>query len=274
MRADNLIFSIDNKVYLYKLSKDIYKLDIPPVTSLFFVKNNKKWCIIDTGINIESFEKIISLAAKKIDMNFNNVTAICITHNHWDHIQGLPIFLKNCKNAVVYSYEPPNIKIENGKYKTVNENTLIESFLKAITVFGHSADSVAYMDLRTNTLFCGDALQLYGVSTAGMYIFDGVKTYINSLEKIKQIEINNILAAHPYVPLGAFAIGATQVKEYIEKSELCIKELVNFTLKEHSLGISTAEDIKYSFIKRNKKIYTNFPTDGFVWAVRSIIAEF
>ena len=56
----------------------------------------------------------------------------------------------------------------------VNEKSMIDDLFEVITIFGHSNNSIGFIDRRSDTLFSNDAVQQYGISMCRMYVFDGV----------------------------------------------------------------------------------------------------
>ncbi len=265
------IATIGGSGKIYKFNDDIYKLDMPPVTSIFFVKNENNWYIIDACKETGDIEKYLLPAALKLGIDLKNVKGILITHNHWDHVDGLPQLAPLCKNATIYAKTASFNGVSGSKIELVSGGMSIDNLFKVVDIAGHAPDAIGFIDLRTNTLFSGDAIQLYGVSTAGILIYGGVDKYLVSMENLKQENIENILASHPYVPNGAFAVGRDESLKHIEDSIDCINELIQFTSEKYSEGMTDATLIKDAFIRKKKTEVKDFPTAGFVQAIKSII---
>ena len=265
------IASVGDIGKIYKFNDDIYKLDMPPITSVFFVKNQDNWYIVDACKNTGDIEKYLQPAADKLNINLGNVKGILITHNHWDHVDGLPQLAPLCENATIYAKTGSFNGVDSSKIKIVSGGTTIDNLFNVVDIAGHAPDAIGFIDTRTNTLFSGDAIQLYGVSTAGILIYGGVDKYLESLENLKEEDIENILASHPYVPNGAFAVGKDQSFKHIEDSIDCMKELIEFTSEKYYEGMTDATLIKDAFIRKKKTEVKDFPTAGFVEAIKSII---
>lgn len=266
-----LVSMVGGSGYIYKFNNDIYKLDMPPITSIFFVKSGNYWYIVDACNETGDIDKFVKPAATKIGLDFNNVKGILITHNHGDHTNGLPVLLPICPNAKVYTKSSSLAGIASSDITVVADGSKIDGLFDVVGIPGHAPDAVGFMDNRTKTLFSGDAIQLYGVSTAGMYIFGGVDNYMASMENLKNKDIENILISHPYVPSGAFAVGKEESMKYIEDSIDCMTELIQFTNEKYSAGITSPEQIRDVFIQMKRVEVKNFPTAGFVDAIKSII---
>ena len=91
-----------------------------------------------------------------------------ISHNHTDHAGGLGAFMKAFPNTCIISRHPDIIERFKG-YNTLlpQEESVILNDLKIVTIIGHTADSSAILDMRTNTLISGDGLQLHGIFGSG-----------------------------------------------------------------------------------------------------------
>lgn len=256
---------------LYRIGQNIYKLDIPPINSLFLIRGEKSWYFIDAGKNDEDITRFAIPLLRFLNVDGKDVAGILITHNHWDHVDGLPALLRLCSNATVYAYKPLPENLFVQRFCAVDQGDVIDALFQVVTIPGHTADSVGFVDMRTNALFSGDALQLYGISTCGMYIFHGVDRYINSLKKLQHINLEAVLSSHPYVPHGAFAMGKDQAQIYIKDSLRCAEELVAFTKASLIHGVTEPSLIKAAFIEYKASQIANFPTDGFDKAIESII---
>ena len=103
--------------------------------------------------------------------------------------------------------------------------------LMAVSLPGHTKNSVGYLDLRSKTLLSGDCLQLKGI---GKYR-NGIpypNEYIASVQKLQHMQIDRIVAAHDYDPLGSVASGPLAVEEYLNLC-LSIARNIEETKKEH-----------------------------------------
>lgn len=269
-----LVSIVGGSGYVYKFNNDIYKLDMPPITSIFFIKNGNDWYIVDACNETGDIDKFVKPAATKIGLDFNNVKGILITHNHGDHTNGLPVLLPICPNAKVYAKYSSLSGIDSSDITSVSDGSKIDRLFDVIGIPGHAPDAVGFVDTRTKTLFSGDAIQLYGVSFAGMYIFGGVGNYMDSMENLKNKDIENILISHPYVPNGAFAVGKEESMKYIEDSIDCMTELIQFTSEMYSAGVTSPEQIRDAFIQKKRAEVKDFPTAGFVDAIKSIISVY
>lgn len=112
------------------------------------------------------------------------LTAIIITHHHWDHTGGIETLLKRYPGISVYG--PYNDGIKHLTQNLQQDDSIhlnkIELSLKVIEVPGHTLDHIAY--LSDIGLFCGDTLFSAGCGR----LFEGTPAQMNqSLKKLMQL---------------------------------------------------------------------------------------
>lgn len=151
--------------------------------------DTKKGAIIDPG---GSMEKIVS----HIEKNSIEITAILMTHGHFDHIARAKELSEKYKVSVTIN-EKEKIVVEDGwnhdcmpfenpaNYNFVSENDIVtvgNMNFKVLETPGHTIGSVCYF--FDNTLFSGDTLFL---QTVGRWDF-----FTGSLEDIKNSVKNKL----------------------------------------------------------------------------------
>ncbi|MDD3304005.1 MAG: MBL fold metallo-hydrolase [Clostridia bacterium] len=70
---------------------DIHPLYSSSSGNMFHIGTNKTDILVDAGVNYKS----ITNALSGIDKNINDISAVLITHEHTDHIKGLPLLCRN-----------------------------------------------------------------------------------------------------------------------------------------------------------------------------------
>jgi hydroxyacylglutathione hydrolase len=165
---------------------------IPAFTDnyIWLISNTKrKSCIIvDPG---DAKPVLDVLQTDNIDL-----TAILITHHHWDHINGISELLQHYPHTPVYG--PANEKIPH-KTHSLKEGDIIKFTtigfeFKVLDVPGHTAGHIAYYG--EGRLFCGDTLFACGCGR----IFDSTaKNLYYSLVKISQLPAETLIyCTHEY----------------------------------------------------------------------------
>lgn len=124
------------------------------------------------------------------------LSAILITHYHWDHVNGIDELLKHYPHTLVYGPVKEDIPHKTHALKegdSIQFDTIgIE--LNVLDVPGHTAGHIAYYG--ENRLFCGDTLFACGCGR----IFDGTAEELyQSLMKISQLPKKTLIyCTHEY----------------------------------------------------------------------------
>ena len=200
-----------------KFDNGIFRLKIPfqdITTSVYFYVCEQGVAIVDSAKYSTDVDDYIIPALEELNIK-NNVQYLLFTHEHGDHSGGLQRLSEYFPKAIIGCA----FEVGLADKMTLTDNKEIIGNLLAIHLPGHTESSFGFYDTVTKTLLTGDCLQLDGV---GKYR-DGIsdfKSYANSINKLKNMEICNIIAAHEYEPLGSLARGETEVKQYLER---CLK---------------------------------------------------
>jgi len=159
-------------------------------------KDNYIWVIQEklNGIIIDPGEAKPVL--EKLKRQNINLTAILITHKHYDHTGGVEELIK--RNPDVQVFGPENIEF-NFKYTIVKEGDVISILgtkvkLSVIETPGHTLDHIVYIDEAH--LFCGDTLFACGCGK----LFEGsYSEMFKSLSKISSLNPETkVYCAHEY----------------------------------------------------------------------------
>lgn len=212
---------LDSNIFIIKsYFKDIY-------INIFIIKENEDILLIDTGL-LSSFTKI------KECLEYLGYKYIFIinTHSHWDHI-GSNFNIKRAFNCIIIGHlkGENNFKNLSRQWEKVfnkedsfvkpteedkalflketnygicpdillNNNEIInigESKYKIIYTPGHSDCSVCIYNLKNKYLYSGDFLSGEGVGNGIVIIDYDFDKYLESIDLIKEIDINKILPSH------------------------------------------------------------------------------
>lgn len=265
-----------NGVLLYKFGENIYKLEVPffnIYTAVYIVKNGKNAFIIDCADSTLDAQNYILPTLKEIGVENEWVKGIFLTHGHGDHIGGLPLILKECKNAKIYGFARPNIEFPEDRFYSVCDGEIIEENIKVLLLEGHDKQNGGYIYLPSKTLFSGDSIELYGLNAYGLLVRHP-KLYLESILKLKKEKINHIFASHKFVPLGSDAIGKRASKRYIKCAKKCLMDMIDFVEEKGKIGITDTKELQSLFIKERGKIYKNFPTANFEIIIDAVKNEY
>jgi glyoxylase-like metal-dependent hydrolase (beta-lactamase superfamily II) len=91
---------------------------------------------------------------------------------------------------------------------------------------GHSPGSMGMYDQERRLLFSGDALQAHGTSTQGIAGAADREAYYRTLDKVDALEIDHLLAAHPYFPFtDSHVHPRAEVRRYLAESRRFVDEI-------------------------------------------------
>lgn len=210
-----------------KVIDKIYRLCIPfenIYTGVFLIETESGSILLDSASNAGDVKNYIlpALAEKETDPSW-----LILSHTHGDHAGGLPCMISRFPNANIGLMDTETLKQHsewNGKI--LHDGDILLDCIKILNLPGHTSDSLGLLDMRSNTLLSGDALQLCGIGRYGTGITNADK-YTETLSSLTDMNIDNIIASHNYVPLGYLAVGKENSKKYIT-------ECINYASKLQS----------------------------------------
>ena len=203
---------------LSEIAKGIFRLKVPfedLYTAVFFVACDSGWAVIDCATTDDDVDTHILPAMRRLD---GEVTHLLLTHSHGDHAGGAKHLLERCPSMCAYALE----SMESTRFGRLKDGDLILGRLQVVYLPGHTRYSVGYLDTVTRTILTGDCLQLAGVGkyTKGIQY---PEQYLQSIEKLKAMELDRIVASHDYVPLGSIAEGKDAVLAYLDECQrICL----------------------------------------------------
>jgi len=197
-----------------RIDKGIFRLRVPfetLTTSVYFYVCEQGAAIIDSATYPSDVEGYILPALKECGIQRTDVKFLLLTHDHSDHnggTQHLSEIFSDAKIGTSFAIDSPN------RMELVDGETVLGG-LKAVFLPGHTSDSFGFYDANTKTLLSGDCLQLDGIGKYRDGIWN-VAVYIDSINKLKYMDIRRIVAAHEYDPLGSVAEGKSAVEIYFD----------------------------------------------------------
>jgi glyoxylase-like metal-dependent hydrolase (beta-lactamase superfamily II) len=185
--------------------------------ALYLIKGDKT-CILDSGTKKEAkglIKALDSIEAFPPDM-------IIITHSHYDHSQGAPVFCREAekrgKKITIMASEKaiPNLQDqswnsvfdEKHKYENImdveplKEGQIVDLGGLELEIFdfsGHCADDIALYDKKNKSVFLGDSLgykfEHYLFFPPFMPPFWNKDGFYSAAERVKGIDYENIFLA-------------------------------------------------------------------------------
>lgn len=279
--VENANTSKDNTDYLSLSTKEIYsklpafeevlpdtyllKVPFGPVwTGIILVKGEKN-ILIDSS-HLEP-EKYLLPALADLGMKPNDISWLLNTHVHGDHIGGhyalvtrYGIKTATLKKSADALRDPVKVAIrvrtrfpKNSPApqlylkgvmpdKVLDEGELLEGRFYAVETPGHDEDCLTWIDTKTNTAITGDSIQGNGTPTQGIAFYRSLPAYSHSLEKLKGMDIQNLVCGHDYDGIGYIVKGRDAVS--LSLKYCCDRiDLYESKIKEYiSMGLPVEEE--------------------------------
>ncbi len=190
---------------------EIFRLKVPfenLYTTVFFIRSRGRLALIDSASSADDAERYLIPAIRQLT---GEPTYLFLTHLHGDHAGGAPRLLEAFPTMQVCSFE----QIAHERFVQLHDGDCFFDRIQVVALPGHTEYSVGYLDLQTRTLFSGDCLQLAGVDKY-VHGIACTEQYLQSVERLKTMNLSRIVASHEYVPLGSIAEGKNAVSVYLE----------------------------------------------------------
>ena len=208
-----------------QLTPDITAIRVPffdIFTTVFLVKTEAGNLLFDTATYPTDITDIVLPALAALGVDGAALSAVLISHPHRDHAGGLEELLARYPDITVIAGSNAPQKTHTIKNLTVGRNgdTVLED-LQIVAIPGHTTDAIALLDTRTATLLSGDCLQLYGIFGSGLWgaNINFPAAHKNAIRKLRKMEIQSILPAHDYHPLGTSYVGQAAVAAALDACE-------------------------------------------------------
>ena len=170
-------------------------LSISPISAF---SDNYIWCVARHGEAIIVDPGDAAPVLQHLKEMGLTLSAIIITHHHYDHVNGIELLLEHYPNIPVYG---PENQCASIGYRLKHDDciTLLNQTFKILAVPGHTLDHIAYYLEDADSgpaLFCGDTLFAGGCGR----LFEGTpEQMLTSLGLIQALPANTaIYCAHEY----------------------------------------------------------------------------
>ncbi len=162
--------------------------------------------VIDPAVDDSAYlDAVVQAGAER-----GGIGRILITHGHPDHIGGA-VALRDRLGVYIYAFSRQGVPVAD---EEITGGTIFpagEDTLQAIHTPGHRFDHLCFLLQKRRTLFAGDLIS--GITTNVIAPPDGdMLDYINSLTRLQEIEIAEIVPAHGPIIADAQA----KIAEYID----------------------------------------------------------
>jgi len=213
---------------LIRINENICRLTIPYkdiFTTVYTVTAPGGTVLFDAASTDEDTREYLLPLLREVGIPPEELTCIFISHNHRDHAGGLVELINACPNARIASRSPQLAEQYGERVFLPEDGEKLLGCFRCIAIPGHTPDSMALLDERTNTLITGDSLQQFGIFGSedwGAAIRLPAEHFA-AVEKVRRLGAGQILSAHDYHPYGYRA----DTREACERIlDACIEPLV------------------------------------------------
>lgn len=215
-------------VQFTKINDDVFRLTSPYkdiFTTVYVLKSTNGTVLFDTASFDEDVDERIVPMLEELGISPEELKFVFLSHPHRDHAGGLGRMMERYPGAcIVTRSEALREQYPQASFLQPEDGDIIADVFRVVTIPGHTADSMALLDTRTNTLISGDCLQLYGIfgSTDWACAINLPAEHLQAVEKVRALKVDRILTAHDYHPYGYSYQGREEVARALDA---CVEPL-------------------------------------------------
>ncbi len=147
--------------------------------------------LVDAGVGQADHLKALAEALAGAPLS-----RILITHNHPDHVLGIPALLARWPSAIVVSLGDLAIA---GRSEIVCDGARVSAGNDALLVVatpGHAPDHACFFDEESRDLFCGDLARVGGTIVIPASKGGNLSAYLDSLRHVRAMAPRRLLPGH------------------------------------------------------------------------------
>ena len=216
---------------IVKINENIHRVTLPYqdiFTTVYTLNTPSGAILFDAGSFDTDLENYMLPLLREAGIGREHLKYVFISHNHKDHSGGLPRLLEAFPNLCIVTQSTAlQEKYGSGNFLRPEDGDTVLDTFRFVSIPGHTADSGALLDMRTNTLITGDCLQLSGIRGSGDWASNVSfpKEHFEALGRLRTLGAEQILTAHDYVPYGYRADGKAAVANMLDACEAPLRRL-------------------------------------------------
>ena len=174
-------------------------------TSVFLIRTPQGALLFDAASYESDIRDIVLPWIAEQGITPDELKYVFISHKHNDHADGLPALLQAFPDICIVSQSVGlQEKYVEGNFLMPQDGEMLLGCLRVVSIPGHTVDSAALLDTRTNTMICGDCLQLHGIFGMGKWgaNIPYPAEHREAIVRLREMAIDMIVTAHDYHPFG------------------------------------------------------------------------
>ena len=200
-----------------KINENLYRTTLPYkdiFTTVYAMKAPEGVILFDAASYPTDVDEYIVPFLEELGITEKELKYVFISHNHGDHAGGLERLMQVYPDVCIMT-RSPKLAEKHSAYKTLRheDDQVYLDVFQVVTIPGHTKDCSGLLDKRTMTLVSGDCLQFYGICGSGDWAsnISYPVDYLQALEKVSKLGVQQVVSAHDYEPFGYRADGEEAV---------------------------------------------------------------
>lgn len=234
---------------ILKINENIHRVTLPYkdiFTTVYTLNTPQGAILFDAGSFDSDLEAYILPLLEAAGISAGHLRFVFISHNHKDHSGGLSRLLEAFPEVRIVTHSVM-LREKYGAERCLcpeDGEQILDTF-RMVSIPGHTADSAALLDIRTNTLITGDCLQQYGILGSGDWASNIPFPAVHraALAKVRELEIDQVLTAHDYVPYGYRADSNESARQMLDACEAPLHRLAALILDNPALDDAQIREI-------------------------------